>query len=69
MSVAALQMPPQHVEAEVQKLPSATQHRPSEHVWLEEHVPHEPPQPSSPQVFPAQLGTHLHVPSGWQVSG
>jgi hypothetical protein len=36
------------------------QHLPSTHVPV--HEPQLPPQPSGPQVFPAQLGTHTHCP-------
>lgn len=34
-----------------------------------EHVPHEPPQPSEPQVLPAQLGVHVttHLPAAEHV--
>lgn len=38
-------------------------HVPFEHVWLAEQVPHEPPQPSLPHVFPAQLGAQPHWPA------
>jgi hypothetical protein len=31
------------------------------------HVPQEPPQPSSPQIFPLHWGTQTHVPF-WQTS-
>lgn len=32
------------------------------------HVPQEPPQPSDPQVLPAQLGVQVHLPAGEQAS-
>jgi hypothetical protein len=32
------------------------------HVCVLAHVPHVPPQPSLPQVFPVQLGVQPHWP-------
>jgi hypothetical protein len=39
-------------------------HVPATHVSLGSgHVPQEPPQPSSPQTLPRQLGVHAHLPA------
>jgi hypothetical protein len=43
--------------------PQATQLPPVQIAAGPQPGPQVPPQPSSPQVFPAQLGTHLHTPA------
>jgi hypothetical protein len=56
------QLPLQQAPPKVHDAPVPPQHWPFlPHVCPEPvHVPHDPPQPSSPQTLPLQLGVHTH---------